>query len=145
MSSPSPESAPYLGALFRLLWQRMRDGAHLHVVAAGFPDVQPAHLQVFRRPSPDGERPSDLAARLQISKQSVNDLLGHLEERGYLRREADPSDGRGRVVRLTDKGRLLEAEVHAAARAAEDDLAARLGATRYAALVATLSEMAGDL
>ncbi len=120
----------------------MRDEAHVRVVAAGFPDVQPAHLQVFRRPSPDGGRPSDLAARLQISKQSVNDLLGHLEEHGYLVREADPSDGRGRVVRLTEKGRQLEGEVHAAARAAEEETAARLGASRYETLVATLNEMA---
>jgi DNA-binding MarR family transcriptional regulator len=144
MSSPSPEAAPYIGALFRLLWQRMRDEAHLRVAAAGFPDVQPAHLQVFRLPSPEGVRPSDLAARLQISKQSVNDLLGHLEEHGYLTREADPSDGRGRVVRLTAKGRRLEDEVHAAGRLAEAETKARLGASRYEGLLATLNELARD-
>ena len=45
-----------------------------------------------------------LAEEVGITKQSVNDLLGHLEGRGYLVRVPEPVDGRARVIRLTAKG-----------------------------------------
>jgi len=44
-----------------------------------------------------------LADQLQITKQSVNDLLRHLEQHGYITRQHDPTDGRARIVRLTPK------------------------------------------
>jgi DNA-binding MarR family transcriptional regulator len=56
----------------------------------------------------DGLRPIELAERLRITKQSVNDLLGHLEQHGYLIREPDPADRRARVLRLTAKGQHFE-------------------------------------
>jgi DNA-binding MarR family transcriptional regulator len=37
-------------------------------------------------------RPSDLAARLHMSKQALNYLLGELERRGYLERDPHPAD-----------------------------------------------------
>lgn len=122
---------PHLGAMVRAVWQQIRDTAYSGVFLAGYSDLQPAHLQVFRKPSPEGARPSELAQRLQISKQSVNDLLGHLEQGGYLIREPDPDDGRGKVVRLTNKGRRLEQAVDDAAREIEHKVAAALGAKRF--------------
>jgi DNA-binding MarR family transcriptional regulator len=59
---------------------------------------------------PDGMRPTDLAIRLGLSKQATNDLLRDLERTGYIRLERDPSDGRARIIRFTDRGwRLLDA------------------------------------
>ena len=42
----------------------------------GFDDLDAAHLNVFQYPGPEGARPSELAARLRISKQALNYLLG---------------------------------------------------------------------
>jgi DNA-binding MarR family transcriptional regulator len=108
------------------------DHAYEHVVAAGFDDLGRAHVGVFRYPTAEGLRPSELADRLQITKQSVNDLLRDLEERGYLVREPDPSDGRARVVRLTTKGRALEDVVYAGAESAQQAIAELLGVRRFA-------------
>ena len=142
--STADDRAPHLGAMVRAVWQRMRDEAYASVGRAGFTDLQPAHLQVFRIPSPEGARPSELAARMQISKQSVNDLLGHLEQGGYLRREQDPADGRGRVVRLTARGRAVEAAVEAVAQEIEVKIASMLGAQRFAELRSTLAALSTD-
>ena len=60
-----------------------------------------------------------LADQLQITKQSVNDLLRHLEQHGYITRQHDPTDGRARIVRLTAKGRRLDTTVGYEARSAE--------------------------
>ena len=47
---------------------------------------------------------SDLARQEQISPQSMGATLAMLETRGYLRREADPADGRRIVLSPTDTG-----------------------------------------
>lgn len=141
MSSSTPEAGPHVGAMLRLAWQDVWRRIFAGVVAAGYQDVNPAHIALFRYPGLDGQRPSETADQLQITKQSVNDLLRHLEEHGYLRRDADPDDGRARVVRLTAKGRRLQETIHDRARAAEQDIADTLGARRYAQLRDALTDL----
>ena len=127
--------------MMRLAWQGVWKQIFSGVVAAGYEDVNPAHVGLFRYPGLDGQRPSELADQLQITKQSVNDLLGHLEARGYLTREPDPDDGRARVVRLTPKGWRLQETIHGQAQAAEHHIAETLGASRYAQLQRALEDL----
>jgi DNA-binding MarR family transcriptional regulator len=131
MSSTPPEREQYVGAMLRIVWQSVRDQIYAGVLDAGYDDLNPAHVALFRHPSLDGLRPTELAAQLHITKQSVNDLLGHLEACGYVLREADPADGRARVVRLTPEGRRLETTINTAARQAEQRLADMLGARPF--------------
>lgn len=125
----------------RLTWQWVREQIFLGVVAAGYDDLNPAHVALFRYPTLDRLRPSELADQLQITKQSINDLLGHLEQHGYLVREPDPSDRRARVVRLTLKGRRLDRTVNRQARAAEQRMAEMLGQRSFAQLHQALDEL----
>src|SRR6516162_7212171 len=101
-----PSGAPgrYIGAMLRDVWQWVRDQMYAGVVAAGYGDLNAAHVGLWRSPGLDGLRPSQLADHVGITKQSVNDLLGHLEGHGYLVRVADSADGRARVIRLTSRG-----------------------------------------
>ena len=85
---------PYIGGLSRHVWQWVRREIHAATVEAGFDDLTPAHVAAFRNPTLDGFRPTGLADEMQITKQSVNEILGHLERHGYLTREPDPSDNR---------------------------------------------------
>jgi DNA-binding MarR family transcriptional regulator len=130
--------SPYVGAMLRVVWQWVRDEMHAGVVAAGFDDLNPAHVGLWRYPGLDGLRPTQLADRAEITKQSVNDLLGHLERRGYLQRVPDPVDGRGRVIRLTPKGRRLQETIYAQAGAAQQQIAEILGPPRFAQLLSSL-------
>lgn len=100
---------------------------------------------MFRHPSADGLRPSELADKVNITKQSVNDLLGHLERCGYLTREPDPLDGRARVIRLTEKGHALEGAINGLARDAEQTIAAHLGARRFSQFRSALVELDAHL
>ncbi len=75
--------------MLRVVWQWVRDQLYEGVVAAGYEDLNPAHVGLWRYPGLDGLRPSQLADRVGITKQSVNDLLGHLERHGYLLRVPD--------------------------------------------------------
>jgi DNA-binding MarR family transcriptional regulator len=141
MSSESMDGGPLVGAMMRHAWQQVWKQIFSGVVAAGYDDVNPAHVGLFRYPGLNGQRPSDLAEQLQITKQSVNDLLGHLETHGYLTREPDPNDGRARVVRLTTKGRQLQKTIHGQAQATEQRIADTLGARRYTQLRHALEDL----
>jgi DNA-binding MarR family transcriptional regulator len=131
---PEGERGPYVGAMLRVVWQRVRDQLYAGVVAAGFDDLNAAHVALWRYPGLEGVRPSQLADRVGITKQSVNDLLGHLEGHGYLLRVHDSADGRARVIRLTAKGRRLEQTIYAAAGTAQLRIAQILGPGRFAQL-----------
>ena len=134
----SGERSRYIGAMLRVVWQWVRDQLHAGVVAAGYDDLNAAHVGLWRYPGLDGLRPSQLADQLGITKQSVNDLLGHLERRGYLERVSDSADGRVRMIRLTPRGWQLEQTIYAEARAAQMRIAEILGPRRFAQLHSSL-------
>jgi DNA-binding MarR family transcriptional regulator len=141
VSSESPNEGPYLGGMLRIAWQWIRERVFSGVVAAGYEDLNPAHVGLFRYPTLDRQRPSELAEQLQITRQSVNDLLGYVEQRGYITREADATDGRARVVRLTATGRELERTIKQQALAAELEVAEQLGPRRFEELRAALEDI----
>lgn len=132
---------PYIGGLTRKVWLWVRHEIHARALAAGYDDLSPAQVNVFRNPSIEGTRPSDLADDMQITKQSVNELLGHLERRGYLTREPDPQDSRGRRIRLTARGQALEKTVRGASADAERAAAALIGADRMRELRRALVDL----
>ncbi|HEU5127650.1 MAG TPA: MarR family winged helix-turn-helix transcriptional regulator [Glycomyces sp.] len=81
------------------------NGLHRHLVAAGYDDLRPTHvLNVFRFMDCDGTRPTVLARRAGMTPQAMSELVGHLEQRGYVRRIPDPDDRRGRVVVYAERG-----------------------------------------
>jgi DNA-binding MarR family transcriptional regulator len=142
---PSDELPPYVGAMLRVVWQWVRDQMYAGVVAAGYDDLNAAHVGLWRYPGLDGLRPSQLADRAGITKQSVNDLLGHLERHGYLVRVPDSDDGRARVIRLTSKGRRLGRTIYAEAGAAQMRIAEILGPRRFAQLHSSLELLTDQL
>jgi DNA-binding MarR family transcriptional regulator len=120
-----------MGALLRFALHELRARIYGAVAAAGFDDVRPVHVTLFRWPGPDGRRPTEIAADAQISKQAVNDRLGDLERLGYLERHPDPSDDRARIVRLTERGRRLHRVAIDVQVELEAEWAQAVGADRY--------------
>lgn len=131
--------------MLRVGWQFVWEQIFSAVLAAGYDDLNPAHIGAFRYPTLDRQRPTELADQLQITKQSVNDLLAHLEQRGYVTREPDATDGRARIIRLTAKGRRLEKSVNGAARAAEAEIAELLGPREFSQLRHALEVLVAKL
>ena len=146
---PNGEPIPYVGALLGVVWQWVRDQLYAGVVAAGYDDLNAAHVGLWRYPGLEGLRPSQLADRRGITKQSVNELLGYLEQHGYLLRVPDSVDGRARVIRLTPKGWRLQKTIYAEAASAQLRIEEILGPRRYAQLHSSLEllteQLAGSL
>lgn len=97
--------------------------------------VRSAHAAVFQYLDDTGTTVSLLAARAQMTKQAMAELVVHLEAHNYVERVPDPSDGRAKLVLATQRGR----EVFAIARAGVPEIEERIadaigGPDRAAAL-----------
>lgn len=138
-NSPSPPLQ--IGALLRFPLDEVRRRIYAGVVEAGFDDLRPAHVTLFRWPGPDGRRPTEVAADAHISKQRMNDLLRDLERLGYLSLEPDPDDRRARVIRLTARGRKLHEVAMGVHDSVEREWEAAVGPARYRRLRETLAEL----
>lgn len=134
-------AGPWIGGLLRHAWQDVRERIYMSVISAGYTGLSRAHVAMFRFESLDGQRPTRVAEQMNVTKQSVNDLLRDLERLGYVTLRADPKDSRARLIRFTRRGRQLDAVVRAEASAAEGELAEILGARHFAALRAALVKL----
>jgi DNA-binding MarR family transcriptional regulator len=142
MSTVLPRVAPVrITGLLRVAADRAF-AAVRNEVLAGFDDLRPAHLQVLSGGPVDGLRVTELADRASMTKQSMHELVGHLERCGYVRREPDPADSRARLVRLTARGRELEEAAHAASARLHLAWRERVGVDRFDALWTALQELA---
>jgi DNA-binding MarR family transcriptional regulator len=61
-------------------------------------------LNHFTRLGIEGESPTKLARAFQVTKGAMTYTLQQLEALGYVAVDADPSDARGKIVRLTKAG-----------------------------------------
>jgi DNA-binding MarR family transcriptional regulator len=87
----------------------------------------------------DGISAAQLARDSFVTPQSMADMLRALEQRGLIRRAANPDSRRELLVYLTDAGRDLLAEYAAAADAIEDRMMAGSNAIEIAALRSALN------
>src|SRR3954464_13658937 len=119
MSTPRPRtSAVNLGLLLREPYRIANDELHRRIAERGHPAVRAPHGTVFGFLDAGGTRVSELAARAQVTRQSMAEVVAHLERHGYVERLPDPADRRAVLVRATARGR----EVYAIARAAIADI-----------------------
>jgi DNA-binding MarR family transcriptional regulator len=106
VASPSePERPPNIADLLHDPFQILVNELHEGLAEAGYPDIRPAHGNVFGYIRKEGSRLTELAEQAQLTKQTMGYLVDYLEERGYVERGPDPGDKRAKIVRLTDEGR----------------------------------------
>jgi len=137
----TPFGPPLIGALLRLPWEAVQRHMLERLHESGFDDLDAAHLTVFQYPGPQGARPTELAARLKISKQALNYLLGELERLDYLERRPDPDDLRSKRVGLTPRGTAVAQRMREAVDEMETTWAQQLGSRRFAQLRNLLLEL----
>ena len=141
-TASKPLGPPMIGALLRIPWEAVQEHMLQRLHANGFSDFDASYLIVVQYPGPQGERPSDLAARLRMSKQALNHLLGQLEHRGYLKRQPDPDDKRSKRIALTPRGTKAATTIRQAVAEVEHTWTQQLGPKRFNQLRQLLRDLA---
>ena len=144
MSSRHPDSraAPdNLGILLREPFRIASARLHDRFAERGHPEVRAPHGNVFQFLDAGGTRVSVLAERAQVTKQSMAELVAHLERHGYVERVPDPTDRRAKLVRSTARGQ----EVYEIARQFVVDMEAEWTAQLGERKVNTLRELLKEL
>ena len=126
-----------LGAAYSL-WQRETYQA---LVEMGFEEVRPSHSPVFRYVEPEGTRIGDLADRAGMTKQSMAYLVRSMEDRSLAHVQADPEDGRARLVVLTARGCAAAAALIDASLRAEGAMTQRFGNSEVEVMRQSLSAL----
>lgn len=108
---------------------------------AGY-DITLAQARVMGRINPGGTRLSELAEAAQITKQTATALVDRLEAAGWVERVPDPTDGRARLVRLTEQAWAGPGPIgKAMERTIEAEWTEHLGEAQMAVLRETLARL----
>jgi len=138
---PDSFGPPLIGALLRIPLQSVQQRMLDRLRERGFDDIDAAHMNVFQYPGPQGAKPSELAARLRVTKQALNYLLGELERLGYVERRPHPDDLRSKRVALTPRGTAMVGVMRDAVAEMEAEWSERLGTERFAELRGLLIDL----
>ncbi|MED3687700.1 MarR family transcriptional regulator [Peribacillus butanolivorans] len=79
---------------------------HERLSELGFGDIRPAHGFMLKCIIPNGATGIELAEYLGITKQAVSKMVDYLEKSGYVMRQTHPTDKRGKIIVLTERGWL---------------------------------------
>jgi DNA-binding MarR family transcriptional regulator len=140
--TPTERARPdNLGILLREPFRIASARLHERFAERGHPEVRAPHGNVLQFLDTSGTRVSVLAERAQVTKQSMAELVAHLEHHGYVERVPDPEDRRAKLVRATARGQ----EVYEIAREfvvdVEAEWTAKLGERKIATLRRLLKEL----
>ncbi|HEY1522348.1 MAG TPA: MarR family transcriptional regulator [Solirubrobacteraceae bacterium] len=139
--APAPPPPPLIGALLRVPYETVRARMLAGLHDRGFTDLVAAHVDVWRYPGPENQRPSELATQTRMTKQALNYLLGQLEQLGYLTRETDNNDQRSKRIRLTPRGQAATEAIYESIQDLETQWEQQLGPRRFGQLRRLLTQL----
>lgn len=87
--------------------------------------------------------PKQLSQTLTLTAPTLTTLLDRLQERGLIRRDRNPADGRSQHIVLTEAGRKTARDSAAAAQPMERELQQGLSPAEHAMLIELLTKLAG--
>lgn len=80
------------------------DAAQIELARRGYEDVRPVHDFAIRAIASGADSASELGRRMSVSKQAAAKTIAVLQDRGYVGRDADPTDARRKRLQVTERG-----------------------------------------
>ncbi|VDG98954.1 Salmolysin [Lysinibacillus sphaericus] len=96
-----------LTSLLSLSYNSTINELHEKLSELGFDDIRPAHGFMFKCIIPNGATGIEISEYLGITKQAVSKMVDFLENSGYVMRQTHPTDKRGKIIVLTERGWLV--------------------------------------
>ena len=133
-----------LAQLFMRAFYWADEGLQNALKQKGWPAITRAQSLVFVNIGEGVTRPSEIAARVGVTRQAIHQTINEMVELGYLTLQPDPSDRRAKVVVYTEKGESVGGAAVSALREIENSLSTRIGSDRVSALRDALAQEWGD-
>jgi len=130
-----------IGRLFQRAARAYSDLALIKLRAYGHEGLTLFHTALISNLDLEGTRITTLAERAGVSKQAMGQLVADLEQRGYIERTSDPSDGRASLVKFTEQGWELLQDAYRVKQAIEAEYAEVLGEDNMNALWELLKKL----
>ncbi len=130
-----------VGVLMFIPYRAMENRVFAALAAGGFGDITLAQARLLARIGPRGTRLTDLAEQSQVTKQTAGFLVDQLERARYVERAPDPTDGRARLVRLSERGRRGVEVANAEAARVQAEWAEHLGVRQMGQLRTILNRL----
>src|SRR6478752_5199258 len=96
--------------------------------------LRASHTNLFPHLDFEGVRITELARRLDISKQAISQTIAELELMDVVETIPDPSDGRARLARFTDKGKTAILQGLGVLREIETEMERAIGTSMFESL-----------
>jgi DNA-binding MarR family transcriptional regulator len=141
VAEPAPTDELNIGLLLFIPYRALETRVFQALAEKGFDDFTPAQARVMQRIGPHGTRLTELAEAAQVTKQTAGFLVDQLERTGYVRRTADPTDARARLVRIAERGAAAQPIADAAIAEIEDEWRTHLGERRWSQLRDALTRL----
>src|SRR5262249_46769519 len=138
---PHPEQHAPLLRLLGLATRQMATDLNDKLVEPGITGHRDSWNNVMPHIPASGIRLTELAARANMTKQAMAELVAEIERRGYLRRTTDPADRRAKIIEFTDKGWDLVHTALGALGELEAEITGRLGEPAVRQLRSTLLQI----
>jgi DNA-binding MarR family transcriptional regulator len=100
-----------------------------------------SHLRVLSLIPRDGMRPTALASRVGMTKQSLGEFVAALEGAGYVEVSVDPTDRRARVVAPTSAGEKAQDQINRGFADIEERWRAEVGPRRWSTFIKVLQHL----
>lgn len=101
-----------------------------------------SHLRLLSLTPADGIRPTELAGRMAMTKQSLGEFVATMQSAGFLQVDPDPTDRRARIVRPTEKGLRAQERITEMLAEIEQEWAQRVGVRNWENFRRVLVELA---
>lgn len=133
-------SAGYLvNNLARLFWAGLRHRIEpLGIVPGQFA----ALLELWTN---DGQTQKELVEKLDIEQATLANTLARMERDGLITRKEHPTDGRARIIRLTEKAWAIREDAYAAANATNEQALSSLSSEEREQLIRIMRKVVNEM
>ena len=139
-----PKSFDYRLAPGHLIRRAHQRSVAIFMEEAAACDITPVQFAILNALIDEpGADQVTLATRVHFDAATSGSVIGRLESRGWVKREADPDDRRRKLLWLTPEGARVAAQMKAAASRAQARILAPLNPREQQTLIRLLARMVG--
>jgi DNA-binding MarR family transcriptional regulator len=137
----TPGDRLHFGQLLAQLTRVFQTTLFERLVAAGLEEARVPHTHVTAYIRAEGSRLTELAAMARMTLPAMAELVDDLERLGIVERRPDTSDGRAKLICLTDAGWEAMRTARGVIAGIEAECATLIGERRFEATARSLDQL----